>query len=208
MQWCQSRLGGRWITPATTQLFARTMQASDIRTSKTLTLLCPTASLQFRSQTHKLRAGVSIDTSVIYMLVAKDLAIPLSQQLYALINPANRACTRVSFHTRRAQMWSFCNCAPLTLFLSLSGPTYPLATMLSAYVQMGLLTKAELDGLVAAFRQALVKSSRCSLLFSIVATIRFNETASFRFGMDHLMQPSAYQIRQILFPGYSTVRAS
>lgn len=156
VQWCQSRLGGRWITTSYNATIRKNYAGIGYTYRQDIdAFIPPQPAYNFDLNTQTGRWEFPNDVSVIYMLVAKELAIPLSQQLFALINPGELGMyAGVVPHTERQDVVFLQLRTNDVVPVAIGADPLPLKTMLAVYVQLGLLTQAELDGLATGLQAA------------------------------------------------------
>lgn len=156
IQWCQTRLGGRWLTTSYNATVRKNYAGIGYQYRQDIDAFVPPQPVyNFDLNTNTAKWEFSLDTSVIYMLVAADLAVPLSQQLFALINPGETGMyAGVVPHATRTDVVFLQLRTDDVVPVDLGANPAPLASMLAVYVQLGLLTQAELDGLVSGISAA------------------------------------------------------
>lgn len=150
VQWCQSRLGGTWKTTSYNATIRKNYAGIGYTYREDIdAFVPPQPAYNFDLNTQTARWEFPLDTSVIYMLVAAELAVPLSQQLFALINPGETGMyAGIVPHSTRIDVVFLQLRTDDVVPVALGADPAPLASMLAVYVQLGLLTQSELDGLV------------------------------------------------------------
>lgn len=149
--WCQSRLGGAWIETAHDSSIRKNYAGISYEYRADIDAFVPPQpayNMQLDGETAQWT--FPLGTDVIYVPIATEAAIPLSQALYFLVYPRKQGmyCGVVP-HPTRPEVATLQLRTTDIIPIALGSNPSPLAAILKPFVDAGSLTQQELDGIVA-----------------------------------------------------------
>jgi len=148
IQWCQSRLGGTWLTTSYNATVRKNYAGIGYAYRADIDAFVPPQPVFNYELNDKARWEFKDDVDTVYVLIAKDAAYPLSKALFSLIYPGKEGmyCGIIPHATREdlavLQLRST-DMVPIALGADAS----PLIAILMPFVDMQVLTKAEVDAI-------------------------------------------------------------
>jgi hypothetical protein len=149
LEWCQTRLGGTWVQTSYTASMRGNYAGIGYQYRSDIDKFVPPQPVYNYDLDTETASWIFPDGDHIYVPIASDAAISLSQGLYSLIDPSKPGmyCGIVP-HGERQYVVALQLRESDVVPIALGADPSPLAAILAPFVTLGNLTQEELDGIL------------------------------------------------------------
>lgn len=153
IQWCQSRLGGTWLTTSYNATVRKNYAGIGYKYRQDIDAFVPPQPVYNYQLNDKARWEFAEDVDTRYVPIAKEAAYPLSKALYSLIDKDKEGMYCGIFpHPTRDDVVTLQLRTTDIVPIGLGADPKPLEAILKPFVALQMLTQEELDGIIKLIR--------------------------------------------------------